>query len=154
MCLGSFNTILTKQTYWFVRPDYLDLQRLAENLKHIPILALSATCPPRVQNDIIKILGLPPATSGTSKCELTTTIAPVQTLAVAEPGKTVFFSSPLYRKNLHYKVLPKPQKESDHLDMMVNYILENYPNQSGIVYCTTKQVRLPFLLCSRIVSET
>lgn len=105
------------------RPDYLDLQRLAENLKHIPILALSATCPPRVQNDIIKILGLPPATPGT----------------MAEPGKTVFFSSPLYRKNLHYKVVPKPQKESDHLDMMVNYILENYPNQSGIVYCTTRQ---------------
>ncbi|KAF9652354.1 ATP-dependent DNA helicase [Thelephora ganbajun] len=104
------------------RPDYLQLRRLAENLRHIPILALSATCPPRVQNDIIKILGLPQATSGTT----------------AEPGKTVFFSSPLYRKNLHYKVISKPSKESDHLDMIVNYILEKYPNESGIVYCTTK----------------
>ena len=57
---------------------------------------------------------------------------------MAEPGKTVFFSSPLYRKNLHYKVISKPAKETDHLEMMVNYILENYPNESGIVYCTTK----------------
>jgi len=62
----------------------------------------------------------------------------VEPFAAAEPGKTVFFSSPLYRKNLHYKVIPKPSKESDHLDMMVDYILEKYPNESGIVYCTTK----------------
>ena len=54
----------------------------------------------------------------------------------------MFFSSPLYRKNLHYKVIPKPAREADHLDMMVNYILENYLNESGIVYCTTKSASL------------
>ena len=48
------------------RPDYLELGRLAEKLRHIPILALSATCPPRVQDDIIRILGLPQITPGTS----------------------------------------------------------------------------------------
>lgn len=62
----------------------------------------------------------------------------VKSFAAAELGKTVFFSSPLYRKNLHYKVIPKPSKENDHFDIMVNYILEHYPNDSGIVYCTTK----------------
>ena len=65
-----------------------------------------------------------------------------ESFTVAEPGKTVFFSSPLYRKNLHYKVIPKPAREADHLEMMVNYILENYPNDSGIVYCTTKRASL------------
>jgi ATP-dependent DNA helicase Q1 len=60
----------------------------------------------------------------------------------AESGKTVFFSSPLYRKNLHYKVIQKPSKESDHLTNMVNYILDNYPGESGIVYCTTRLVSL------------
>lgn len=72
---------------------------------------------------------------------------------MAEPGKTVFFSSPLYRKNLHYKVIQKPSKENDHLDMMVNYILEKYPNESGIVYCTTK-LASPHSLRSKKASET
>ena len=68
--------------------------------------------------------------------------AHVKSFTVAEPGKTVFFSSPLYRKNLHYKVIPKPPKENDHLDIMVSYILERYPDKSGIVYCTTKLASL------------
>lgn len=77
----------------------------------------------------------------------------VKSFVVAEPGKTVFFSSPLYRKNLHYKVIPKPQKENDHLDMMVSYILENYPNASGIVYCTTKLASLQPLCDLRTAAE-
>ena len=68
--------------------------------------------------------------------------ADFQLFAAAESGKTVFFSSPLYRKNLHYKVIPKPGKEADQLELMMNYILENYPNESGIVYCTTKLASL------------
>lgn len=73
----------------------------------------------------------------------------VELFAVAEPGRTVFFSSPLYRKNLHYKVIQKASKENDHLDMMVNYILEKYPNESGIVYCTTKLASLPSVCDSK-----
>ena len=79
---------------------------------------------------------------GQVRHDIPAVIARVELFAVAEPGKTVFFSSPLYRKNLHYKVIQKPPKESDHLDMMVNYILETYPKESGIVYCTTKLVSL------------
>ena len=139
--------VRTTRTCWLPRPDYLELRRLAENLRHIPILALSATCPPKVQSDIIKILGLPPAVSGTSTLGCSTVIAHVEPFAGAGPGKTVFFSSPLYRKNLHYKVVQKPSKEGDHMDIMVNYILEKYPNESGIVYCTTKLVSIrPYLL--------
>ena len=97
-----------------------------------------------VQNDIIKILGLPQATPGTSMLRNPHPSVCTKRFVVAEPGKTVFFSSPLYRKNLHYRVIPKPAKEAEHLEMMVNYILENYPNESGIVYCTTKLASLQF----------
>jgi ATP-dependent DNA helicase Q1 len=53
---------------------------------------------------------------------------------------TVYFSSPLYRKNLHYRVVPKPGKAADHLEAMRDYILEHYPNDTGIIYCFTTKV--------------
>lgn len=53
---------------------------------------------------------------------------------------TVYFSSPLYRKNLHYRVVPKPDKVADHLETMRDYILEHHPNDSGIIYCFRTKV--------------
>jgi len=87
---------------------------------------------------------------GQVRHEISTVGARVELFVVAEPGKTVFFSSPLYRKNLHYKVIPKPAREADHLEMMVDYILENHPNESGIVYCTTKLASLQRHLRSKL----
>ena len=53
---------------------------------------------------------------------------------------TVYFSSPLYRKNLHYRVVPKPAKAADLLEAMRDYILEYHPNHTGIIYCFTTKV--------------
>ena len=53
---------------------------------------------------------------------------------------TVYFSSPLYRKNLHYRVVPKPGKAADHLEAMRDYILDHHPNDTGIIYCFSTKV--------------
>lgn len=60
----------------------------------------------------------------------------------ADTQGTVYFSSPLYRKNLHYTVQPKPSKGSDVVKMMNDYILKHHPNDSGIIYCLSKKVTL------------
>lgn len=51
------------------RPDYKDLGKLRTVFPNVPILALSATCPPRVLEDISRTLGLqypPKRGAGTS----------------------------------------------------------------------------------------
>jgi ATP-dependent DNA helicase Q1 len=53
----------------------------------------------------------------------------------------VHFSSPLYRKNLMYKVIEKSSQGERVIEDMVDYIQTNHPNQSGIIYCYTKSVR-------------
>jgi hypothetical protein len=45
-------------------PDYKELTQLKVLYPTVPILALSATCPPDVLRDLIKILRLPPPTGG------------------------------------------------------------------------------------------
>lgn len=45
-------------------PDYKGLSRLRVLYPNVPILALSATCPPKVLRDLISILRLPPPTDG------------------------------------------------------------------------------------------
>lgn len=39
-----------------VRPDYKELQLLRKLFPRVPILALSATCPPDVRDDLLSIL--------------------------------------------------------------------------------------------------
>ncbi|KAI9462915.1 ATP-dependent DNA helicase [Lactarius psammicola] len=116
------------------RPHYKQLADLRMLCPHVPILALSATCPPDVLRDLIAILGLRPLTNGTA----------------AEPLGTVLFTSPLYRKNLHYKVLPKASDRAGAVRDMVKYILDRYPNQTGIVYCLSRAdaERVADQLCS------
>ncbi|KAJ3554988.1 hypothetical protein NP233_g12309 [Leucocoprinus birnbaumii] len=105
------------------RPDYQQLHKLRQLLPSVPIMALSATCPPLVLKDLLKTLRLPDITDGRS----------------AKSTGTVYFFSPLYRKNLHYRVVPKPSKASDVSKAMVEYILEYHPNNSGIVYCLSRK---------------
>ncbi|TFK18951.1 ATP-dependent DNA helicase [Coprinopsis marcescibilis] len=105
------------------RPDYKDLHRLRQNFPRVPIMALSATCPPSVRDDLVKILGLKPIVDGEG----------------ADTNSTVFFSSPLYRKNLHYKILPKPSKSVDAYKTIVDYILQHHPTDTGIIYCFSKK---------------
>ncbi|KAH8978842.1 P-loop containing nucleoside triphosphate hydrolase protein [Lactarius akahatsu] len=104
------------------RPHYKQLADLRTLCPHVPILALSATCPPDVLRDLIAILGLRPLTNGTA----------------AKPLGTVLFTSPLYRKNLHYKVLPKASDRVGAVRDMVKYILDRHPNETGIIYCLSR----------------
>ena len=65
---------------------------------------------------------------------------------------TVYFTAPLYRKNLHYSVVPKSSSKSEAVQAMADYILEHHPNDSGIVYCLSKAVR-PFILITPCLSS-
>ncbi|KAJ7900182.1 ATP-dependent DNA helicase [Mycena olivaceomarginata] len=105
------------------RPDYQKLHILRQNFPRVPIMALSATCPPKVLEDLLRTLGMKAVVDGTN----------------AKSGATVYFSAPLYRKNLHYQILPKPSSSAAQITAMKNYILENHLNQTGIVYCFTKK---------------
>ncbi|CAK5264587.1 unnamed protein product [Mycena citricolor] len=105
------------------RPDYQKLHILRQNFPHVPIMALSATCPPRVLDDLLRVLGLKGVVDGND----------------AKVNGTVYFCSPLYRKNLHYKILPKAAALKAQITAMKEYILENHANHTGIVYCHTKK---------------
>ncbi|CAA7257395.1 unnamed protein product [Cyclocybe aegerita] len=113
------------------RPDYKELHLLRKIFPNVPIMALSATCGPRVLDDLIHILGLRGIVPG----------------ARAPKQGTVYFTSPLYRKNLHYRVVPKPESAKEQFEIMKNYILENHKDDSGIIYCFSRKD-------SEVVAET
>lgn len=89
----------------------------------VPIIALTATCGKSVLADVVRILRLKECTPGES----------------AQPNKTVFFSAPLYRKNLHYSVKTKPSNASAVIQEMADDILANHPNDTGIIYCLSQK---------------
>ena len=104
------------------RPDYKKLSQLRSFFPDVPIVALTATCGKAVLEDLIKILGLKGCTPGSA----------------AEPGRTVLFSAPLYRANLHYSVVKKPSSSAAVITMMVEEILTKHKDETGIVYCLSK----------------
>jgi len=104
------------------RPDYKELHNLRKFYPSVPILALSATCPAHVLRDVLAILGLRPPTDG----------------RVAAPHSTVMFTSPLYRKNLLYKVISKPSGAAQVVKEIASYILEFHPDETGIIYCLSR----------------
>ncbi|EJF56547.1 ATP-dependent DNA helicase [Dichomitus squalens LYAD-421 SS1] len=103
------------------RPDYQKLNVLRELWPGVPFLALSATCPAAVLGDLLRTLGMR---------------RPTHAQAVDE---TVIFSTSLYRKNLHYAVLPKPSSGTGSIEKMRDYILTHHRNDTGIVYCLTRK---------------
>ncbi|KAG9032506.1 hypothetical protein FRB95_001413 [Tulasnella sp. JGI-2019a] len=105
------------------RPDYKKLSILRQLFPHVPILALSATCPPKVLQDILMILRMKAVVDGRA----------------ANRDGTVYFAAPLYRKNLHYRVVLKPSSASAAIKVMSDYILQNHQKSSGIVYCLSKK---------------
>ncbi|KAF7320382.1 ATP-dependent DNA helicase [Mycena kentingensis (nom. inval.)] len=106
------------------RPDYQKLHVLRQSFPRVPILALSATCPPDVLRDLLRTLGMKPVSNGDN----------------AQAGQTVYFTSPLYRPNLHYRVLPKPASAQAAIIAMKDYILEYHQTDSGIIYCFTRKL--------------
>ncbi|KAF7306791.1 ATP-dependent DNA helicase [Mycena indigotica] len=107
------------------RPDYQKLHILRQRFPRIPIMALSATCPPEVLRDLLRTLGMKPVADGSR--------------TYTQAGATVYFSSPLYRPNLHYNVLPKPASAQAAIVAMKDYILEHHRDHTGIVYCFTRK---------------
>nr|XP_019008636.1 ATP-dependent DNA helicase [Kwoniella pini CBS 10737]OCF47417.1 ATP-dependent DNA helicase [Kwoniella pini CBS 10737] len=105
------------------RPDYKKLSMLKTLFPRVPIQAVTATLSSKTLPDLLKILRLGPITDGNS----------------AKSSGTVFFSAPLFRPNLHYKVLPKPSNAKMAISAMGQWIQDNHPGQSGIIYCLSKK---------------
>ena len=94
------------------RPEYRRLREAIRAIRPgVPILTLTASATPKVQQDIIKNLGM-------------------------EHAKT--FISSFNRPNLYYEVRPKPTDSMQLHKEIIRFIKEN-PNKSGIIYCLTRK---------------
>ena len=94
------------------RPEYRRLRDAIKAIRNdVPILTLTASATPKVQQDIIKNLGM-------------------------EKAKT--FISSFNRPNLYYEVRPKPAEPMQLHKEIIRFIKEN-PNKSGIIYCLTRK---------------
>lgn len=105
------------------RSSYLALRRLKSLFPSTPILATTATAPASVIADMLKILAMPKQTSPGD---------------AALPGTTVLFTSPLYRKNLHYSIVAKPNSPAAQVQAIVDYIEKEHIDDLGIIYCLTR----------------
>lgn len=90
-------------------PSYKKLGDLRKNYPDVPIMALTATATKRVQADIVVQL------------KLTT--------------NSKYFVSSFNRSNLQYVVRPKTSKIIDDIQ---NLIKTEYEEESGIIYCLSR----------------
>ncbi|ORY27061.1 P-loop containing nucleoside triphosphate hydrolase protein [Naematelia encephala] len=105
------------------RPDYKKLSMLKTLFPRVPIQAVTATLSSKTMPDLLKILRLPPICDGRA----------------ANTSGTVFFSSPLYRPNLHYSVISKPSSSKASVEAVGSWIREHHTGESGIIYCLSKK---------------
>ncbi len=93
------------------RPEYRRIRLMIEKIgKQIPIMALTATATPKVQQDIMKNLKM--------------------------SSENIFMSS-FNRDNLYYEIRPKGKKESVEKQMV--QIIKGMPNKSGIIYVQSRK---------------
>lgn len=92
------------------RPDYRQLSQLQMDYRGVPILALTATAPPDVCQDIKSCLGIAHAT---------------------------VFRSSFNRANLFYRVL-HAQNEREKHSLLLTLIDESGDDACGIIYCLTR----------------
>eukprot|EP01132_Coremiostelium_polycephalum_P000226 gene226-301_t len=92
------------------RPEYRKISQVAkQQLGTIPIIALTATAPPRVQLDILTNLGITDAT---------------------------VFQSSFNRPNLYYEI---KYKEEEQADKQLIKLIKEQPQIAGIVYCQSRK---------------
>ncbi|GAK66384.1 ATP-dependent DNA helicase [Moesziomyces antarcticus] len=104
------------------RPDYAKLSLLRRLFPKVPVMCLTATCGPKVLKEIIEIIDLPPITQPDN----------------AAPMRTIYFTAPLFRPNLLYRVVQRPQQAQAASQAIVDYILAHHAGHCGIVYCLSQ----------------
>jgi ATP-dependent DNA helicase Q1 len=142
------------------RPDYQKLSILRNLFPAVPILALSATCPPNVLKDLLKILKMDPVVDGKSRTAILWymfTPRSIRLLPQTHRQEELFTShhpstvclliltnswpTNILGKNLHYRVIGKPASAPAVIQAIVDYIIENHRGHTGIVYCLSKKVK-------------
>ena len=91
------------------RADYLNLKILKQKFPKLPILALTATAPNKIRDDVINQLGM---------------------------KNTVFFRSSYNRKNLYIEIR---KKDKGFIGEIAKFIKEEYPGETGLIYCSSKK---------------
>ncbi len=94
------------------RPEYRRINPIIQTISgNAPIIALTATATPKVQQDILKNLEMQDA--------------------------DVYISS-FNRPNLYYEIRPKP-KDDKLLNKEIIQFINAHPSQSGIIYCLSRK---------------
>jgi ATP-dependent DNA helicase Q1 len=97
------------------RNDYGQLHVLKTIFPHVPMMALTATAPHKLTQDVKNILLL-------------------------TSDDCVTFRSPSNRPNLHYEVLQKPNSDTEAVQILVDWIHKHkFSRCSGIVYCFSRK---------------
>ncbi len=92
------------------RPEYRRIKQMVKAIDDVPVMALTATATPKVQQDVQKNLGMMSAN---------------------------LFKSSFNRPNLFYQVRPKGRKDIVHKEIISSIKARN--NKSGIVYCLSRK---------------
>lgn len=93
------------------RPDYLNLKILKKKFPALPILAITATAPNKIREDVINQLGM---------------------------VNTLFFRSSYNRTNLYIEIRNKKDCK-DVVANIAEFIKKEYPNSTGLIYCSSKK---------------
>ncbi|KAH3768080.1 mediator of RNA polymerase II transcription subunit 34 [Pelomyxa schiedti] len=91
------------------RPDYTKLNIFKRLFPNVPLIALTATATPQVQEDVCRILDI-------QTCHL--------------------FRTSFNRPNLMYEIRPK---RTDTIDQICEFIFGEHKKDSGIVYCLSRK---------------
>jgi ATP-dependent DNA helicase RecQ len=92
------------------RPEYRRIREIVDSIGQVPIIGLTASATPKVQEDIMK------------------------NLKMVDPA---IYKSSFNRPNLYYEVRPKTSKVNVLKDI-INYVKRN-TGKSGIIYCLSRK---------------
>jgi ATP-dependent DNA helicase RecQ len=92
------------------RPEYRRIKQMIKEIKDVPMMALTATATPKVQQDIQKNLQM---------------------------NDAIVYKSSFNRTNLYYEVRPKGKK-ADVMKDLVQYV-KTKKGKSGVIYCLSRK---------------